>query len=135
MGCVWNWLRFGVATLSANRRVFGEAVPRIEKEGVLADVDPGAPAAAGVQGPERGGIDGDEALYQTDNRFSKKIQNHAAMVAIHAVYYNFAKIHKTLRIIPSMAAGLGDHVRSLEEIVQMADNYFPKPAKRGPSRK
>lgn len=57
------------------------------------------------------------------------------MVAIHAVYYNFAKIHKTLRIIPSMAAGLGDHVRSLEEIVQMADNYFPKPAKRGPSRK
>jgi IS1 family transposase len=37
------------------------------------------------------------------NGFSKKIQNHAAMVAIHAVYYNYARIHKTLRITPSMA--------------------------------
>ena len=44
--------------------------------------------------------------------FSKKIQNHMAMVAIHAVYYNFARIHKTLRITPSMAAGLSDHVWS-----------------------
>jgi hypothetical protein len=38
------------------------------------------------------------------------------MVAIHAVYYNFARIHKTLRITPAMAAGLSDHVWSLEEI-------------------
>jgi IS1 family transposase len=69
------------------------------------------------------------------NGFSKKFENHAAMVAIHAVYYNFARIHKTLRITPAMAAGLSDHVWSLEEIVQMADNYLPKPAKRGPYRK
>jgi IS1 family transposase len=66
------------------------------------------------------------------NGFSKKIQNHAAMVAIHAVYYNFARIHKTLRITPSMAASLSDHVWSLEEIVQMADSYIAKPSKRGP---
>jgi len=51
------------------------------------------------------------------------------MFAIHAVYYNFARIHKTLRITPAMAAGLSDHVWSLEEIVAMADNYMPKPAK------
>jgi IS1 family transposase len=51
------------------------------------------------------------------NGFSKKIENHAAMVAIHAVYYNFGRIHKTLRITPAMAAGLSDHVWSLEEIV------------------
>jgi hypothetical protein len=66
------------------------------------------------------------------NGFSKKIENHIAMVAIHAVYYNFARIHKTLRITPSMAAGLSDHVWSLEEIVMMADSYAPAPAKRGP---
>jgi hypothetical protein len=65
------------------------------------------------------------------NGFSKKIENHIAMVAIHAVYYNFARIHKTLRITPSIAAGLSDHVWSLEEMVQMADNYMPKPSKRG----
>jgi IS1 family transposase len=55
------------------------------------------------------------------NAFSKKIENHIAMVAIHAVYYNFARIHKTLRITPAMAAGLSDHVWSLEEIVLLAN--------------
>jgi IS1 family transposase len=69
------------------------------------------------------------------NGFSKKIENHVAMVAIHAVYYNFARIHQTLRITPAMAAGLSNHVWSLEEIVTMADNYLPKPAKRGPYKK
>lgn len=68
------------------------------------------------------------------NGFSKKIQNHAAMVAIHAVYYNFARIHKTLRITPAMAAGINDHVWSLEEIVIMADSYAPTPTKRGPCK-
>jgi hypothetical protein len=57
------------------------------------------------------------------------------MVAIHAVYYNFARIHKTLRITPSMAAGLSDHVWSLEEIVMMADSYAPAPTPRGPYKK
>jgi IS1 family transposase len=69
------------------------------------------------------------------NGFSKKIQNHAAMVAVHAVYYNFARIHKTLRITPAMACGLSDHVWTLEEIVMMADRYMPKPSKRGPYKK
>jgi len=65
----------------------------------------------------------------------KKFENHAVMLVIHAAYYNFARIHKTLRIIPSMAAGLSDHVWSLEEIIVMADNYLPKQAKRGPCKK
>ena len=54
------------------------------------------------------------------------------MVAIHAVYYNFARIHKTLRITPAMAAGLTDHVWSVEEIILMAESYIPKPGPRGP---
>jgi IS1 family transposase len=69
------------------------------------------------------------------NGFSKKIQKHIATVAIHAVYYNFARIHKTLRITPAMAAGLSDRVWSLEEIVMMADNYMPQASKRGPNKK
>ena len=55
------------------------------------------------------------------NRFSKKVENHAAMVAIHFMHYNFARIHKTLRVTPAMAAGLTDHVWSLEEIVLLAN--------------
>jgi hypothetical protein len=69
------------------------------------------------------------------NAFSKKIQNHAARVAIYSVHYNFARIHKTLRITPSMAAGLSDHVWTLEEIVTMADRYAPAPKPRGSYKK
>ena len=69
------------------------------------------------------------------NAFSKKIQNHAAMVAIYAVHYNFARIHKTLRITPAMAVCLSDHVWSLEEIVMMADSYDPAPKPRGSYKK
>ncbi|MGH2508639.1 MAG: IS1 family transposase [Ktedonobacteraceae bacterium] len=56
------------------------------------------------------------------NGFSKKVENHAAMVAIHFMHYNFARIHKTLRITPAMAAGLSDHVWSLEEIIRLLDS-------------
>jgi hypothetical protein len=49
-------------------------------------------------------------LTRLTNAFSKRIENHAAMVAIHFLYFNFAKIHKTLRVTPGMAAGLSDHV-------------------------
>lgn len=57
------------------------------------------------------------------------------MVAIHAVYYNFARIHKTLRITPAMAASLSDNVWSFEEIVTLADSYMPKSGKRGSYKK
>ena len=53
------------------------------------------------------------------NGFSKKIDNHAHMVAIHFMHYNFARVHKTLRVTPAMEAGLSEHVWSLEEIVLM----------------
>jgi hypothetical protein len=55
------------------------------------------------------------------NAFSKKVENHAAMVAIHFLYYNFGRIHKTLRVTPAMQVGLADHVWSLEEIVSLAN--------------
>ncbi|HEV8232502.1 MAG TPA: IS1 family transposase, partial [Thermoanaerobaculia bacterium] len=51
------------------------------------------------------------------NAFSKKIENHAAAVALHFMFYNFARIHTTLRVTPAMAAGITDHVWSVEEIV------------------
>lgn len=55
------------------------------------------------------------------NAFSKKVENHVAMVAIHVMHYNFAKIHETLRVTPAMAAGIADHVWNLEEIALLAN--------------
>jgi len=50
------------------------------------------------------------------NAFSKKIENHAAAVAIWFMYYNFARVHQTLRVTPAMEAGISDHVWSIDEI-------------------
>jgi IS1 family transposase len=53
------------------------------------------------------------------NAFSKKVDNHKAMIALHYMNYNFARIHKTLRVTPAMEAGVSDHVWSLEEIARL----------------
>jgi len=50
----------------------------------------------------------------------KKAENHAAAVALHFVHYNFARVRKTLRITPAMAAGISDHVWSYGEIALLA---------------
>ena len=50
------------------------------------------------------------------NGFSKKVENLAHAVSLHFMYYNFGRIHKTLRVTPAMEAGISDHVWSLEEI-------------------
>ena len=58
-----------------------------------------------------------------------------AAVAIHFMHYNFARIHKTLRVTPAMEAGVSDHVWSIEEIIEMVDSFLSKPGKRGPYKK
>jgi IS1 family transposase len=55
------------------------------------------------------------------NAFSKKLENHCYAIALHFVYYNFGKIHKTLRVTPAMEAGLSKDVMSIEDIVRLAD--------------
>ena len=55
------------------------------------------------------------------NAFSKKLANHKHMLAISRVFYNFARIHQTLRVTPAMEAGISDHVWTFEEIAALAD--------------
>ena len=55
------------------------------------------------------------------NAFSKKVENHAYAVALHMMYYNFVRIHSTLRMSPAMAAGVTDRLWGLEEIARLAD--------------
>jgi hypothetical protein len=56
------------------------------------------------------------------NGFSKKVDNLYYSVALHYVWYNFARIHKTLRVTPAMEAGIADHVWTVEEIVALLDS-------------
>ena len=55
------------------------------------------------------------------NAFSKKIENHIAAVALHFLYYNFCRVHQTLRVTPAMAAGIAHHGWSIAEVVALLD--------------
>ncbi len=68
------------------------------------------------------------------NAFSKKLENHCHALAVYFMWYNFARLHKTLRVTPAMEAGLSDHVWTMEDITALIDaQYTPKP--RGPYKK
>jgi IS1 family transposase len=55
------------------------------------------------------------------NAFSKKLENHVHAIALYFMWYNFGRIHQTLRCTPAMRAGVSDHVWSIEEIVGLLD--------------
>ncbi|MDD4882191.1 MAG: IS1 family transposase [Gallionellaceae bacterium] len=67
------------------------------------------------------------------NGFSKKIENLDHAVSLHFMYYNFGRVHKTLRVTPAMEAGIADHIWTLEEIAGLVKEEEPK--KRGPYKK
>ena len=70
------------------------------------------------------------------NAFSKKFENHAHMVALYAVWYNFVRVHQSLRVSPAMAAGISDRLWSMEDMAALVEAADAKPAaKRGPYKK
>lgn len=56
------------------------------------------------------------------NAHSKKIENHRHALALYFMFYNFARIHQTLRVTPAMQAGVADHVWTIEEIIGLLDS-------------
>jgi IS1 family transposase len=59
-------------------------------------------------------------LTRLTNGFSKKIENFRAAVALHFGYYNFVRVHKSLRMTPAMAGGVTDHVWTVPELMEAA---------------
>lgn len=64
---------------------------------------------------------GNRRFTRLTNAFSKKLANHAHTIAIYYLYYNFCRVHKTLRVTPAMEAGLSDHVWTMEEVVRLTE--------------
>lgn len=62
------------------------------------------------------------------NAFSKKFENHCHMVAIYHAYYNFCRVHQTLRVTPAMEAGLTDHVWTVSELVSLLKGHVRQTA-------
>ena len=57
------------------------------------------------------------------NAFSKKIENHACAIALHTMFYNFVRIHQTLKITPAMAAGATMRLWEMTDIVEMIEAW------------
>jgi hypothetical protein len=60
------------------------------------------------------------------NAFSKKLENHAAAVAIYFTWYNFGGVHQTLKMMPAMKAGVPNHAWSVSEMVELLSKVEPK---------
>jgi IS1 family transposase len=71
------------------------------------------------------------------NGFSKKVESHTNAVALHFMYYNFCRIHKTLRVTPAMAAGVTDRLWDVKDIVALieAKESAETPKVRGPYKR
>ena len=70
------------------------------------------------------------------NGLSKKVESYAFAVALHMMYYNFVRIHSTLRMPPAMAAGVSDRLWEISDIVALVEAEEAKTAaKRGPYKK
>ena len=69
------------------------------------------------------------------NAFSKKVENHAHAVALHMMYYNFVRVHKTLRVTPAMEAGVTDRLWEIADIAKLVEDAEAAPKARGSYRK
>jgi IS1 family transposase len=133
------------AYVNASERAFGAGVDygQIVKSYEAEPIGPGRYSPPRVVSAERRPISGnpDEAHISTSyverqnltmrmnirrltrltNAFSKKLENLQAAIALHFAYYNFARVHQTLRVTPAMEAGISDHIWSFEELVGLLD--------------
>src|SRR5437899_5126158 len=72
---------------------------------------------------------GNRRFTRLTNGFSKKVDNHRHMVALFFLYYNFCRVHQTIRVTPAMEAGIADHVWTLEEMCALLPE-LPSAARR-----
>jgi hypothetical protein len=66
------------------------------------------------------------------NAFSKKAEAHLHMVALYTVWYNFVKLHKSIKCSPAMAAGVSKTLWSMDNILALIDARAEAPKARSP---
>lgn len=109
------------AQVSAERRYSPSEFLRADKRRISGDPDFKEISTSYVERQNLTMRMGMRRFTRLTNGFSKKIYNLECAVALHFMYYNFGRIHKTLRVTPAMEAGVSDHVWSLEDIAKLAE--------------
>jgi IS1 family transposase len=69
---------------------------------------------------------GNRRMTRLTNAFSKKAENHAHMMAIYFMHYNFVRIHQTLKITPTMAAGVTSKLWEMSDMVKVLEDWENK---------
>ena len=92
---------------------------RCEVPTITGDPDPEHISTSYVERQELGGAHVMRSCTRLSNGFSRKIENHAAAVALNYFAYNFIKIHSTLRTSPAMAAGVTDRLFDVSDLVNL----------------
>jgi len=78
---------------------------------------------------------GNRRMTRLTNAFSKKAENHAHMMAIYFMHYNFVRIHQTTRVTPAMAAGVTKRLWEMSDLVAIVEAAEEVPKARGPYKK
>jgi IS1 family transposase len=102
-----------------------EADPEAEtrkKETVIGDPDPKHISTSYIERQNLTMRMGMRRFTRLTNGFGKKVENHAAAISLHMMYYNFARVHQTSKTTPAVTAGVADHVWTVEEIVALLDS-------------
>jgi hypothetical protein len=71
---------------------------------------------------------GNRRMTRLTNAFSKKAENHAHMMAIYFMHYNFVRIHQTLKVTPAMAAGVTDKLWEMADMVAVLEKWWSNDA-------
>jgi hypothetical protein len=66
---------------------------------------------------------GNRRMTRLTNAFSKKAENHAHMMAIYFMHYNFVRIHQSLKVTPAMAAGVTKRLWEMSDIVDVLEAW------------
>lgn len=125
----------GPATVSPERKYSPAECVGARKEVVTGNPDPKHVSTSHVERQNLTMRMSMRRFTRLTNAFSKKIDSHIHALSLYFVWYNFCRIHKSLRVTPAMAAGLSDTAHDMAWIVGLIDAREGEPKKRGPYKK
>lgn len=126
---------YGASSESAKGRYSPAECVGVTKQRIEGDPDPKHVSTSYVERSNLTQRMHNRRFTRLTNGFSKKLENHAYSVALFAMYYNFVKVHSTLRMSPAMSAGVSKTLWEIGDIVKLVDAAEVKPSKRGPYKK
>jgi IS1 family transposase len=110
---------YGAPTEEEYRRYSPARCIGCDMKTVMGDPDPKHVSTSYVERSNLSMRMGMRRFTRLTNAFSKKLDNHGHAVAVYFMYYNFCRVHQTLRVTPAMEAGLTDHVWEIDELVAL----------------